>query len=233
MKALAYKIFGLMLAVVLITGCKENDDLMMYENDPGVYFPLGISGVTIDSIGYNFILKPIDQTKDTIYIPVRIMGDVAEVDRLVELQVVDTSTAKEGTDFTFGPKIVRAGHFTDSIPLYVTRTAPLTSKILKLYLNIAPSKDFKVGYTGLTDFKISITDQLVPPVWSYTMNVTFGAFSTVKFRFMVSTLQRVSFSGIFPSELAAMGSKCKVALSQYEAANGPLLDESGLRVVFP
>lgn len=221
-----------MLVIVSVASCKENDDLSMYENDPKVYFWGGVNTVTADSIGYNFILLPTSQTKDTIYLPLRIMGDVADYDREVELEIVDSSSAKEHIVFEIGPKKVRANSFTDSIPVYINRTPDMTTKILKLYVNLLPSKDFKVGYDQYKDFKVSITDQLVPPTWSFTFAAVFGQFSMVKFRFMVATLQRVTFPNL-PSELAAMGSKCKVALAAYEAANGPLYDENGLQVVFP
>lgn len=232
MKATKPILYTALVAMTALFACQKSE-LLSYTNEPGVYFYQGPNITSIDSVGYNFILLPINEAVDTVYLPLRIMGDPASTDREVAIQVVDSSTAKEGVHFTFGAKIVHAGKFTDSIPLYLKRTSEMTTSILKLFLQIVPSKDFQPGYATYQDFKITITDQLIPPTWSFTMSSTFGTYSTVKFRFMVSVLQRVSFTGLFPSELASMASQVKLALAEYENTNGPLLDENGIRVVFP
>lgn len=229
-------IYALVIATLMVTtGCRSNNDLLMYSNDPGVYFYAGTNTTSGDTLGYNFILKPDSVKRDTIYLPLRIMGDTANRDRVVEIAVADSSTAKEGIDFEFGSKIVRAGRYSDSIALYVLRNEDLKTMIKKLYLRIVPSKDFKPGYYAFQDFRVSVTDQVVPPNWTSTYIRLFGAFSMVKFRFMVETLQRVSFSlsELTQSQLAAMSTQCKLALAEYEKIHGPLLDENGLRVVFP
>lgn len=232
-KAMLKIIFPCLFGLAALVGCKRSNDLLMYENDPGVYFYAGTNTATLDTIGANFILLPAEQLRDTVYLPLRIMGDTANRDREVGLAVVDSSTAKEGVDFQFGPKIVHAGKFSDSIELYVLRTAEQKTIMKTLYLRIVQSRDFKPGYYAYQDFKVSVTDQLVPPTWGSTMTTLFGTYSLVKFRFMVSTLQRITFTGLAYSELTAMASMCKLTLAGYELANGPLLDENGLRVFFP
>ncbi|RFS20684.1 DUF4843 domain-containing protein [Chitinophaga silvatica] len=232
MKSLIY-ILTTFLLLLHFSSCKQDKDLLMYQNDPGIYFYSRTNSRPGDSIIYNFILAPLEQIKDTVYLPLRIMGDPATYDRAVQLLVADSSTAKEGVDFTFGPKIVRAGHFTDSIQVYVLRKSEMQTQVKRLYVVIQQSKDFKPGYDDFRKFTVAITDQVLPPTWTYSLNVTFGAFSMVKFRFMVTTLKRTNYAGILPSEMAAMASKCKVALAEYEETNGPLLDENGIRIVFP
>ena len=226
-------ILAALLLLIQFSSCKENDDQLMYQNDPGIYFYSRNHPFPNDSIVYNFILTPLEQMKDTVYLPLRIMGDAAAYDRQVNLRVEDSSTAKEGVDFSFGPMVVKAGKYTDSVEVYVVRNGELQEEVKHLYITVQQSKDFKPGYSDFQKFTVAITDQLLPPTWTYTLNVTFGAFSMTKFRFMVTTLKRTDFSGILPSEMAAMGSKCKVALADYEETNGPLLDENGIRIVFP
>ena len=128
---------------------------------------------------------------------------------------------------------MHAGSYLDSLPVYLYRTADMTDSTFIMYAVLQPSADFKQGYENHLTYKVRITDRVVPPVWSYTMSSTFGAFSNVKFRFMVSVLQVTTFSGLLPSQAAAMATKCKLALAEYEVANGQLIDENGQRVVFP
>lgn len=229
-------IYALVIATLMVTtGCRTNNDLLMYSNDPGVYFYAGTNTTSGDTLGYNFILKPDSVKRDTIYLPLRIMGDTANRDRVVEIAVADSSTAKEGVDFEFGSKLVRAGRYSDSIELYLLRTEDLKAKIKKLYLRIVPSKDFKPGYYAFQDFRVSVTDQVVPPTWTGNHIRIFGAFSMVKFRFMVETLQRVTFglNELTLSQMTAMATLCKLALAEHEKIHGPLLDENGQKVVFP
>lgn len=217
----------------MIIGCNKNTDLDLYENDPAISFYSGFSATASDTAQYNFVLEPVTRTIDTIYIPIRIQGFAADKDRVVNVAAADSSTAKAGVHYKFGPAIVHAGSYLDSIPVYLYRTADMVDSTFIVYAVLQSSDDFKQGYENHLTYKIRITDRVVPPVWSYTMSSTFGAFSNVKFRFMVSVLQVTTFSGLLPSQAAAMATRCKLALAEYEAANGNLIDENGQRVVFP
>lgn len=216
----------------LLPGCRK-DDLYMYNSQPAIYFYSGVSANAVDSAAYNFILLPVTQTADTVYLPVRVQGFSAATDRKIEYTIADTSTAKAGTHFTMGPAVLHANRYADSIPVYVKRTADMANATFNLVVQLKPSAELGQGYANHLAYKLTITDRVVPPTWTYTLSSTFGAFSNVKFRFMVSVLQVTSFSGLLPSAAAAMATKCKLALAEYEAANGPLIDENGVRVVFP
>lgn len=232
MKQLSRFIYLLLIAGTVVTGCRK-DEFDMYKSSPAIYFYSGVSTTATDSAAYNFILLPATQTADTVYLPVRVQGFSAAVDRVINYAVADSSTAKEGTHFKIGPAVMHAGRYMDSIPVYLQRTKNMADSTLRIYIQLEASADFAVGYGNHLAYKLTVTDRVVPPTWSYTLSSTFGAFSNVKFRFMVSVLQVTSFSGLLPSQAAAMATKCKLALAEYEAANGPMLDENGVRVVFP
>lgn len=217
----------------LVSGCNKNTDLKLYTNDPAIYFYQGTNSVSMDSSSFNFVLLPVNQTVDTVYVSLRIMGFPADKDRVVNVRVNDSTTAQQGVQFKVGPAVVHAGNYVDSFPVYVYRTADMADSTFNVYLNVDTSADFKLGYQEYLWYVLSITDRVVPPNWSYTFSSTFGAYSNVKFRFMVSVLQVTTFSGLLPSQAAAMATKCKLALAEYETANGPLMDENGQRVVFP
>lgn len=224
-------IIGVLLIGLGIGGCKENDDLYMYEDDsPAVYF---WDGSIVDSTAYTFAVASIDQYIDTVYIPVRIMGFAADRDRIINIAVSDSSTAIRGEHFEIGRTVVGAGKYADSVEVYVYRTEDMVEKSYTIYLQIKESEDFIPGYEDYQTYAISVTDQVLPPSWSYTLISNFGAYSVVKFRFMVSVLQVSTFDGVLPSEYAAMASRVKLALAEYEAEYGPLYDENGERVTFP
>lgn len=217
-----------------IAGCKENAGMYMYEDDaPAVYFYAGTSTYSADSLVHNFVLTPVEQDMDTVYVPLRILGFAADRDRAVNISVADSSTAISGVHYDLGPAVIPAGKYSDSIPVYVYRTAEMQEQRLRLYLRIEPSEDLTTGYDRYLSYKVVVTDQVLPPTWSYTYSSTFGNYSNVKFRFMVSVLQVTSFTGLYPSEIAGMASRVKAALAVYEAENGPLYDENGVRVTFP
>ena len=110
---------------------------------------------------------------------------------------------------------------------------------MTLILEPAESADFKVGATRVTDSNYDklftqltyyIHDMLTQPLgWS---SLTFGTFSSVKYRFMSETIPSASAS----SWTATNGPKrlpiLREALAAYELANGPLIDESNNRVTF-
>lgn len=232
MKQLSRFICILLMAGSIVTGCRK-DALEMYSSEPAIYFYSGVSATATDSAAYNFILLPVTQTADTVYLPVRVQGFSAAKDRTISYTIADSSTAKEGTHFKMGPAIMRAGRYVDSIPVYLQRTKNMADSTLRLYISLKASADFSLGYTNHLIYKLTVTDRVVPPTWNYTLSSTFGAYSNVKFRFIVSVLQITSFTGLLPSQTAAMATKCKLALAEYEAINGPMLDENGVRVVFP
>jgi hypothetical protein len=218
---------------ISVAGCNKNTDLALYENDPAISFYTNVGVNAVDTAAYNFVLLPVNEKTDTVYLPIRVQGFAATKDRQVNITVRDSSTARAGIHYKIGTAILHAGRYMDSIPVYLYRKAGMTDTTFKMYLDLQPSADLKLGYGNHLAYKLTVTDRVVPPTWSYTFSSTFGAFSNVKFRFMVSTLQVTSFSGLLPSQAAAMATKCKLALAEYEAANGPLIDENGQRVVFP
>ncbi|MDR6339591.1 hypothetical protein HNQ91_002642 [Filimonas zeae] len=231
MKPVFYAIIAAGLGM-LLPGCKK-DDFYMYSSQPAIYFYSGVGVNMPDSAAYNFILLPVTQTADTVYLPVRVQGFSNTADRTISYTVADSSTAVAGTHYTIGKAVLHAGRYVDSIPVYLKRTADMANNTLKLYVQLKPSADLEQGYSNHLVYKLTVTDRVVPPSWTYTLSSTFGAYSHVKFRFIVSVLQVTSFTGLLPSQAAAMATKCKLALVEYEAANGPLIDENGARVVFP
>lgn len=228
------------LVTVLLAACAK-DQRLMYQQDPRIYFYE--SQVYRDSLIYTFGVQPVDKQKDTAFLIVRIMGMAAPYDREVHLIAVDSSTAKQGRDYDFGPLFVRAGRYQDTLPVYLYKTAAMQDSVFTLYLKIGASKDFKprfqedstsVSGSSLQNYKISITDQLTQPTRWASYASWFGAFTKIKFQFMIVSTGKTDWeSSIFPAELNYLAQQVKAALVNYENANGPLIDEFGNQVVFP
>lgn len=233
----------LFLTVLLIAGCTK-DKRLMYEEDPRIYFTKFILGVTNpDSAIYSFTLKPADQTKDTAYLTMRIMGSAVDRDRVIKVIVSPTSTAKEGYHFDFGPLIMPANEYQTQIPVFLYRKPGLKDSIVHLELAVGTSVDFKPGYEDKVrgsafdrlHYKISFTDQVLKPRnWdSYLVNY-FGEYSKTKFEFMIRKTGKSEWErAIFPQDLNFYIQTVKRELLEYEKVNGPMLDENGNRISFP
>lgn len=229
------------LAASVFSGCSK-DERIMYKEDPRVYFTKNV--VNADSVIYSFGVKPVEQVTDTVLITLRIMGDATDYDREINIAISDTSTAKAGYHFSFGPLIMPADSFQVRIPVYLYKQPGLKDSIVTIDLEIAESKDFKPGYSDIPStiyrmdrlhYKISLTDQLLKPaVWDSRLAVSFGTYSEVKFRFMILATAKTEWNNtIFPGDLNFLIQKVKYALYEYEQANGPMIDENGSRVEFP
>lgn len=238
----------LYLFIVLLcpfASCKKSS-LIMYQDDPRVYFYKYGRASNQDILPYSFAFKDVNIVKDTVYLQLRIMGDTTNYDREVNIMVDDSSTAVENEDFAFGPKIIHAGLFADSIPVYLFKTPKMDTSVLNLNMTIGESKDFKPGYvdngwdltaTGSRlNFAITITNQLQKPtIWDNQLVRYFGTYSRVKFQFIIVVSGISDWSSApYPATLTFVVQQVKAELLQYQADNGhPLLDENGNEVTIP
>lgn len=233
------------------TACEK--DLDSYKNDPGIYFfergtDLNQTRITFKS--YSFLLSPLDVTKDTFFIKVKIMGETAAYDRVVRGQAIDSgTTAKAGVHYEFIDGIVPADSIIGYLPVVLYRTADIKDSSMTLNLSIATTKDFHAGVTEDNSFTLSWSDNVVKPSnWDgfISLSAYFGTYSTVKWRFIISVTGVASFplqqSGRIPPapgeySAAAMNdvkARVKDALLEYNNANDPdLTDESGQLVTLP
>ena len=118
----------------------------------------------------------------------------------------------------------------------------------RLVLEIRASPDFQPGIsdakvTSLTQpgatlrYLIRFNDYLTKPDnWDTHLKSYFGAYSQVKYAFIIEATG-VSVFNIGPGGLPVSAGffyrqVCRKGLAQYEATNGPLIDEFGNRVTF-
>lgn len=236
---------------LLFTSCEK--DISEYKNDPRVYFferstDLNQTRITFKS--FSFLLQPLEVTKDTFLIKVKIMGETAPYDRIVRGQRIDSgSTAKAGQHYEFIDGIVPADSITGYLPVVLYRTEDIKDSSVTLNLSVAETKDFKAGVTTDNFFTLSWSDNVVKPTnWDgfISLSAYFGTYSTVKWRFIISVTGVDNFplqqSGRVPPKdgeytFAAMNdikAMVKDALATYNSTHDPdLTDEFGQLVTFP
>lgn len=251
MKSINKIIIVIAVLGLFFSACEK--DIAAYNNDPRIYFferntDLNQSRITFRS--FSFLKLPLDISKDTFYIKVKIMGETAPYDRIVRgAAIAEGTTAKEGEHYTFIDGIVPADSIIGYLPVVLNRTADLRDTSVTLQLSIAETKDFKPGVTEDNSFTLSWSDNVVKPAnWDGLISLSFyfGSYSAVKWRFIISVtgvdnfpLQQSGRVPPAPGEYTNAGmndikAMLKDALAAYNSANDPdLTDESGQLVTFP
>ncbi|MCK7558214.1 DUF4843 domain-containing protein [Chitinophaga sedimenti] len=235
-------ICSLLLGSVLLTACGK-DDRLMYKEDPRIYFTKFITNP--DSIIYSFATGSNTITQDTAWLTFRVIGSAADRDRVIAVHALDSSTAKAGYHYEIKNLFMPKGEFEVRVPVILYRRPGLKDSTLHVVFEIDTSADFLPGYSDVPNpaankldrwhYKLTVTDMLLKPSnWDNSLAVSFGTYSETKFRFMIAITGRTTWTGaIYPGDLAYYIQSVKLALYNYEQANGPMMDEKGERVTFP
>lgn len=249
MKNVIHTIYFVALSVIFISACKKSE-LVKYDQPDMLYIHKDFNSATRDSTTYSFAIQSASKQYDTVWVPVRIMGVARDYDREVTLGAVDSlTTAVEGTDYEFINAIVPAGAYTAQLPVKVLRSIAMKDHELRLTIEIKSSKDFLPGISNSaaiststpgadTRYLIKINDFLTKPDnWDTRLKYYFGTYSQVKYAFVIQATGRALFPSSGPdalpySQFSYYQQICKNALADYEAINGPLIDEFGNRVTF-
>lgn len=135
-------------------GCEEEETLQ-YVNNPAINFAGG-TGI------FSFIATP--ELADTVLTAdLNIMGYAAEVDRKVNVAILqDSTTAVDYEMLT--PTIIKKGKYTGQVKVRVKNTPSLKEKEVRLWLVLKESYDFIVGVTGRTEFPYNHPDASLEPM---------------------------------------------------------------------
>lgn len=190
-----------------------------------------------DSLDYSFAFYPSSVTEVAMNMTLFIMGEVAEYERSVKIEVVQDETTASAEQYSC-PTEIRVPANAYSVPFNVVlkRTTDLTSKNVRLRIRITDSGDFKAGVVEQNGFTMKWNDMLSKPRNWDELTEFFGAFSLVKFRFIIDTLA----IGEFDTNTMTWGQLnnyrivMKNALTAYNEAHpgNPLKDENGQLISF-
>lgn len=242
MKRIIY--IGFLCSIIaLCYSCKE-DDKLMYEEDARVYFLKRNTSATVDSIDYSFALESDVIQADTVLLPFRIMGFPKNYDRAIKLQLLAGSTAKENYHFKIENLYIPANSSDGEAFLILYRKPGLKDSIVTGILQVVASEEFNPGYfdngwgasRDRTTYKFTISDKLTKPaIWDTRWASMFGTYSDVKIRFLAQATGYRTWNVAvgLPQDQNQMLQKARLALYEYELANGPLLDENNQRVIIP
>ncbi|HEY8894814.1 MAG TPA: DUF4843 domain-containing protein [Niastella sp.] len=245
------RIINLLIPVVfvwLVSACKKSE-LTGYTQPDMIYVYKDFYNTNKDSTTYSFAIKANSLQTDTVKVPLRIMGNARDKDRTVAIQIVADSTTATSVQFTIMPVIVKAGSFTTDIPVLVNRTPELKTKEVRILLAIVASADFLPGVPnttattnragGGTQYLVKINDFLTKPSnWESVLSTYFGAYSQVKYKFIIDVTGRTEFpiTGqdlVSPSQFLFYKKLCREALETYNTTHTSLTDEYGMLVTFP
>ena len=235
MKTLNYLMI-IAVCFLLSVGCQQQD-IMIYENDPKIYFELpGYGGVGIrDSLVYSF---PVTQ-EQAVDLPVRIrlMGEVALNARSIAIEIVAAETTAEAANYSLPPVVeLPSNAYYVDIPVTIRR-AGLLNKSVVLVLEIMANENFGVGFERGRKTKLIWGDMfLKPDNWdSSNYRNCWGDFSQVKYGFILQVCDILELP--LPTDIYMLGyynALVREALYVYNLSNIiPLTDENGAPVTIP
>lgn len=203
-----------MLVIVLMavaTSCEK--DLEVY-SDPtcrlNFYYDIETVGdfkPEMARAAYSFVYGSPDLERDTVWFEVESMGFVADFDRPIALQQVDSvgvDNAVAGVHYIgFDDAqlakyyVMPAGKARTRLPIVILRDASLKDKAVVLKVRIRANDNFVNGYAPLAERVLTFTDHLSEPsrwnyqypYWgSYTISFAdyFGEYGPVKHQFLIN-----------------------------------------------
>ncbi|MNK04880.1 hypothetical protein D3C87_227530 [compost metagenome] len=251
--------FLFLIILLIMASCKREE--LMYEDKAGIYIDKEKFVGVKDSTSYSFAEKANALMLDTIYIPVKISGNMSAADRTVPLTVDESlTTALSGTHYQILETKIKANEITGRVPILIKRTADLKVKQVRLYLKIVTSAEFPLQIMNTKTnntfngepagtygpgYLIKLSDQLLKPdTWDASgswFKLFFGTYSATKYRFIIDVTGRIVWGprardGAESPTLEQMYTylaKLVSALYEYEKVNGPMIDETGNQVTFP
>lgn len=228
--------------VTTLFACKK-EEVPFYSEKDGIAFYTGTTAGE-DSISYSFAFNVTPKTRDTVYFNMRVVGRKADYDRNIKVTAAPGTTARLGVDFILPEVKLPAGKLELRYPVVLLKTPEMTTQSFNIVADVVESNDFILGAIGklpvfnntttinVRRVKVSVTDRLIQPAYWPQIAADFGAYSQVKLKFMITVLGISDFSTLTVDQSINFPVKLRQALADYEAVNGPLLDENRVRVTF-
>ena len=199
----------LLLSVLSFISCTQ-DEIMTYTTDDNIYFgpsveanefTNGVFPKLVDSTGFSFSLLPESVTTTIFKIPIRIQGNVSNVDRPVKVGIDPDSsvnTAIEGVHYVMPTNtMIKAGRSIDTIYIQLNRVEDLKNNSVTLVLKLEDNEFFKTNMKTYLDptsleshntinYKVTFDDILkAPKAWSI---YSYGKLKNKKLNLMCSVL---------------------------------------------
>ncbi|GGH63250.1 hypothetical protein HNQ91_002568 [Filimonas zeae] len=233
--------------------CTKNDELHYPAQKHGLNIWLGTNMTPADSLTYNFAY--VLTGKDSVVFHYRIAGYPLDHDTQFELEAVSGDTNL--VHYSLGKYTIKAGQYEGTGAIYIEKPAgynEFTGSTGKITFRLKASDLFESGVNELSTLQVAFKNYVArPDNWDAAtapyrpMNIYFGAYSNVKYAFIIKTTGMVDFkvylsnaaspdlepNTITATHATALKMECKVALQEYNEQYGILYDENNIQVVFP
>ena len=228
------------LAVAGLSSC-ENDGFY-YQDEPRVRL-VGDVNWTLgtDSLELSFTAYAGDEAP--IEVDACIIGNVASYDRTVNLEVDEAKTTATADLYDVPQTVtIPANQAKATFNVVLRNAARLQTGGVQLYIKVVASEDFAVGVNEENHLLLKWNDVLTKPVYWSEIEEHFGAYSDVKYRFMLDCLLEKGYStnldpsaaGLNWAALHNFNIMFANMLRAYNEAHpgAPLTDENGAIVTF-
>jgi hypothetical protein len=251
-KAFKSKLISLVAIAMVFAGCEELV-VNKYGDYTAVYFYNGRSNILgnaqYDSISHSFFYSSGSTGVDTVWVDVRLTGIASPFSRPIPLKQIfpdgeqEDSKGQPGVHYIAfdNPQlasflIMPENKVVAKIPIVLLRHESLQQKEYRLWLELGSNEYFDPGVKESQRFLIKISDLVVQPAnWTRVWQSAFGTWSVVKMKFIIDYVGVTDFDIdiLYVDMKNYLNQKAKSKLIEYEAANGPLYDETNKRVEFP
>lgn len=185
--------FAVLFIVTFVFGCGK-DDIMMYEQNPGVYFNYDQNSRPESK--YSFFENPdkVIVGYDSIYVPLKINGLAVDYDRYVDVMVVDTSKKNTALPkmYSFGRGIIKANMYVGTFPIRINYTEELDESTRTVVLRIIPNSDFQVTDLRAVNALITFGNVAMQPENWNKLKTYFGDYSNSWYSFILRSTGRKS-----------------------------------------
>jgi hypothetical protein len=223
------------LPLLLWTSC-SNDGFYYQDQARARLVGPYIWAVGTDSLSFSFVTSASSVTEKQMNVELWLMGKVTNYDRTANISVVAGKTTATNDMYTVPTTVtLPADSNKVTFPVILKRTSVLQSETVRLYIEVAESKDFGVGVDEQNHLLLKWNDILSKPSNWDDIDDFFGTYSDVKYRFMLANAGVTEFSSSMTwAELQNYKIKLTNALNDYNAAHpsAPLTDENGKLVSF-
>lgn len=223
-----------LLLMVCIIGCQQTD-IMLYQQNAGVYFEAA-------TYGYTFLENP-DSTVKKLRLSVDITGSQVDYDRefIVTTPTVDTITTAENDQYRIGKAIVKANEYLGYVEVEVFKDERLKDSVYQLALEIQPNEYFPEVRLNKKIMVLSFTNKVIKPANWRWLRWYFGTpFSTRWWTFICEVTGKTSLP-YYPThadketwwmsveEIEAYQAMVRIALEEYNGKhpNAPLTHDDG------
>lgn len=225
-----FSILSLMIVIgTSLQGCKK--EYMKFDEDLSsvrfVYNQAQQGRVT-----YSFAMHP-GKNRDTLEIPVQIIGFTAPFAREIALAAVpDKTTGQTSTHFELVGGFVPENSTTGKVHIVVLRSDDLDDREVVITIQLAENEYFSEAPVNESTYEIVLSNQLSRPAdWPSE----FGVYSRVKHEFVIEAIGiGADYEALNAQQLIYYVGLLNNVLYEYNKANpgNPLTDENDLIVTF-